>query len=295
MRYLLIALTLTVTTAAWSQTTSPLQITLQNSSEVDVRLGRDSCNDTRTVTWSYNLTTTVVCDDLHFWIADSCTDEVPSGTTPIATVSKTTVTSTGTGTVKFTTNDLPLFKSAACPADGQEVTYKLCGSIPTPGGLAGDCSSNSKNFQKASIDVTYDAKPPDAPTIDKVSALDKALSVHVSSPSDASRVRVHVTLADGSGERTSIQAADLTQFKVDGLENGVTYTVTATALDAADNESAASEPQTGTPIHTLGFFDRYVEEGGSETGGCGAAAGGLTGGGVMAVLAFWLSSRRNRS
>ncbi|MFL5343550.1 MAG: MXAN_2561 family MXYO-CTERM-anchored protein [Hyalangium sp.] len=296
MRYLLIALTLTATTAAWSQTASPLQISLPGN-QLDIRLKKGSCDEKTTVTWTYNLTTTVVCDDLHFWLAESCTDEVPSGTTPVETVSKANVINNRTGAVSFTTNDLPLFQggTTTCPADGQEKTYKLCGSVPTPGGIAGDCSTNSKNFQKASIDVTYDAKPPDAPTIDKVAALDQALSVHVSSPSDASRVKVHVARADGSDERTSTQAADLTLFKMDGLENGVTYTVTATALDAADNESAASEPLEGTPIHTLGFFDRYVEAQGAETGGCGAAAGGLTGGGVMAVLAFWLSSRRKRS
>jgi uncharacterized protein (TIGR03382 family) len=79
------------------------------------------------------------------------------------------------------------------------------------------------------------------------------------------------------------------------LENGVEYKLTATALDAVNNESAPSSEQTGTPIFTRGFFDRYVEAGGQETGGCGAAAGGLVGGWGLAVLGFWLSSRRNRS
>ncbi len=293
MRFLLIALTLTAT-AAWSQT-AVFQISLPNN-EIDVRLKRTPCDDTHTVSWTYN-STAAVCDDLHFWIADSCADTVPTDVTIIKTVSKAEVTSSRGGTVSFSVSDLPIFQkgTATCPADGTEVTYKLCGLVPTPGGVVGDCSTNSRVPQKSSISVTYDAKPPDAPSIDSVSPLDQALSVRLSVPSDASRARVHVEKADGTGARTVEQASGLTLFKVDGLENNVTYQVTATAVDAADNESAVSEMLEGTPIHTLGFFDKYVGEGGQETGGCGAAAGGLTGGGVMAVLAFWLSSRRKRS
>lgn len=293
MRYLLVALTLTAT-AAWSQTTSVLQITLP-SSQSELRLGKDACGTPYVITWSYNAIT-AVCDDLHFWLADSCgSDDVPSGTTPFATVTKATVTGTRTGSVTFHTEDLPIFKDGTeCPVTGKEQEYKLCAAVAIPGGLAGDCSSNSKQFQTSSASVTYDTNPPAPPTIDKVAPLDQALSVHVTPPSDANRVRVHVARPDGTEVTAPEQSSDETLFKVSGLENGVTYTVTATALDAADNESDASTAEEGTPIHTLGFFDHYVEDGGAETGGC-AAAGGLTGGGVMAVLAFWLSSRRKRS
>ena len=93
----------------------------------------------------------------------------------------------------------------------------------------------------------------------------------------------------------STQSVDQPLFRVENLENNVTYTLTATALDVAENESAASEAARGHAHPHPGLL-RSVRRGeGQEMGGCGAAAGGLTGGWVLAVLGFWLSSRRNRS
>ncbi len=287
MRYLLIALTLLTATAAWSQA---LQITLPNN-QTELRVSKD-CDLARSVTWTHNITVQP-CDALRFWFVEgSCTDEPPSGTTLIDSVPAANVATTTSGTVTFDVRDLPGLKDT-CPVEDKETTYKLCGSVPLRGGAALDCSS--KNWVKDDADVVYDAKPPAAPTIDNVAGLDKALSVRVTPPDDASKVKVVATRADGTGTpRELTQSVDQPLFRLENLENGVTYSLTATAFDAADNESPASDAKEGTPIPTRGFFDRYVESGGQETGGC-AAVGGLAGGWVLAVLGFWLSSRRNRS
>jgi hypothetical protein len=294
MRSLLIALALLTAPAAWSQSTA-LQLSLPNN-ETELRVPKEPCDLARTVNWAHAVTF-VPCDDLRFWFATTCGDEPPSGTDVIHTVPKANLPGTPTtgNTVTFEVSELPLFNEAACPAEDKEEEYKLCASVPVPGGLATDCSSGSKNFHKGSVDVVYDSLPPAVPTIDNVAELDKALSVRVGAPEGASQLKLQIVRADGTGARTLTQSVDQTLFRVEDLENGVTYSVTATAVDAADNESAPSEAQTGTPVVTRGFFDRYVEAGGQEMGGCGAAAGGLAGGWVLAILGFWLSSRRNRS
>jgi hypothetical protein len=290
MRYLLIALTLTATTA-WSQTA--LQLSLPNN-ETELRVSPNDCGLTRTVNWTHSIGVTP-CDDLKFWIVEgSCTDEPPAGTTLVDTVSKASVPTTRSGVVTFSVDELPLFKDTDCPVEAKEVEYKLCASVPTIGSV-GDCSSNSKNYQKDDVDVVYDALPPDPPTITKVAPLDGALSVRLDIPTDANRATVHIEKMDGTAGQDLTQSSGQTLFRIENLENNVTYRVTAISLDAAGNESAASEAQEGTPIHTKGFLDHYDEAKGQEMGGCGVALGSLTGGWVLVVLGFWLSSRRNRS
>ncbi|WP_224369262.1 MXAN_2561 family MXYO-CTERM-anchored protein [Hyalangium versicolor] len=291
MRFLLIALTLTAT-AAWSQTA--IDLTLPNTADTELRLSKD-CDLVRTVNWTNNIAV-LPCDDLKFWIVEgSCGDEPPSGTTLLDSVSKSNVPTTRSGTLQFKVRDLPLFKNGeSCPVDGKEVEYQLCASVPTTGSL-GECSSNGRSYQKDDVDIIYDALAPDVPSIGNVAPLDEALSIRVNVADDANRIRLHVERADGTGGRNLEQSSEQNLFRVTNLENGVTYRITAKAVDAADNESGDSEAKEGIPIHTKGFFDRYVEAEGQEMGGCGAAAGGVAGGWVLAVLGFWLSSRRNRS
>ena len=87
-------------------------------------------------------------------------------------------------------------------------------------------------------------------------------------------------------------ATDNLTFRMDGLENGVEYAVRAYAIDAAENQSDPSEPTNGRPVASRGFFEAYKDALGAETGGCGAAGGGIAGSAVLAVLGFWLSRRK---
>ena len=297
MRFLLIALTLTAS-AALGQTTGTVVLTTQNN-ETSLRVPKEPCDLVRTVNWAYNGATAQLCSDLRFWLVSgsSCSDE-PSGTfKELPKVAQGDLANRRTGTISFKVSDLPGFggtTGVTCPADNREDEYRLCASVKLPGGTFGtECGSGT--FQKDDIQVTYDAKPPEPPGLTSVAALDKALSIRVSAPDDASEIKVVVERVDGTGSRTVEQSVDQPLFRVEGLENGVTYRVTARAVDAADNESEPSEALEGTPIFTRGFFDRYVEANGQEMGGCGAAGAGLAGGWVLAALGFWLSSRRNRS
>jgi len=301
MRYLLIALTFSAS-AALAQTTGT--ITLAGpANETTLKVPRDPCNYTRTVNWTVN-TTGVICSDMEFWFVSgtSCPETRATETPVFATVSRSTLdTGTRTNSITFESQDLPAFKgtdAVTCPADDREDEYRLCASLKLGTAVISTDACSTTSSQKANeFKVFYDAKAPEPPTIENVAQLDKALSVRVTAADDddTSKVKLIVTRADGTGTRELSQSVDLPLFRVENLENGVEYKLTATALDAVNNESAPSAEQTGTPVFTRGFFDRYVEAKGQETGGCGAAAGGLAGGWVLAVLGFWLSSRRNRS
>jgi hypothetical protein len=296
MRYLLIALTFSAS-AALAQTTGTIVLS-GPANETTIRVPKEPCNQTRTVSWRVT-TSSTICSDLEFWFVSgtSCPETRASDTPQLRLVTQSTLATTRESNFTFEVQDLTTFKGAnavTCPAADREDEHRLCASLKLGTGFGDPCSTTST--QKANdFKVFYDAKPPEPPSIDNVAALDKALSVRVSAPDDTSEVRLLVERADGTGSRTLKQSVDQPLFSVENLENGVTYRLTATAVDAADNESAASEAKEGTPIPTRGFFDRYVEAGGQEAGGCGAAAGSLTGGWVLAVLGFWLSSRRNRS
>jgi uncharacterized protein (TIGR03382 family) len=299
MRYLLIALTFSAS-AALAQTTGTIVLTGQTTNETTIRVPREPCDLSRSVTWQVNASSTL-CGDMELWFVSgtSCPETRASETPVFLTVAASTLATTRTNTFTFRVQDLPAFKgtsAVSCPAPDREDEYRLCASLKlgTSFTTADPCTTTSN--QKANeFKVFYDSKPPGVPSIADVASLDKALSVRVEAPDDANRVRLTVVRPDGTGTRTVLQSVEQPQFRVENLENGVTYTITATALDSADNESAASEAEQGTPVLTRGFFDRYVEAQGQEMGGCGAAAGGLTGGWVLAVLGFWLSSRRNRS
>lgn len=295
MRFPLIALTLVASTAL-GQTTGTVVLTAPNN-ETSIRFPKEPCDRVRTVNWAFNSTTTSLCSDLRFWLVSgsSCTDE-PSGTyEELPKISQNDLLNRRSGQFNIEVGDLPGFTGdVTCPAEGREDTYRLCASIKLPGGTFGtECGSGT--FQKDDLEVVYDAQAPDAPGLESVAPLDGALSVRVDPPDDASLLRVTAEQLDGSDSRTVEQSAEQALFRITGLTNGVTYRVTARAVDAAENESEPSEAQEATPIFTRGFLDRYVEAGGSEMGGCGAAGGGLAGGMVLAILGFWLSSRRNRS
>ncbi|MFN3198595.1 MAG: MYXO-CTERM sorting domain-containing protein [Bradymonadia bacterium] len=83
-----------------------------------------------------------------------------------------------------------------------------------------------------------------------------------------------------------------TEYRCEGLENGVDYEVVYAVLDEAGNRSESSPSSLGTPGQVLDFAERYN---GGETGGCHAVGG--SGVGFLALLAglgLMMTTRRRR-
>ena len=198
MRLLLIALTLT-SLAAFGQTTGTVVLTTPTN-ETSLRVPKEPCGLVRTVNWAYS--GVAPCSDLEFWIqrGGSCDDKAPAGAKTLPKVAQSSLTSTRSGSVSFEVGELPWFfgtDAVTCPAADREDEYRLCAAVKQFGGVAGtECSTTP---QKDDLEVIYDAKPPAAPTHRERAGLDKALSIRVAAPDDASRVRL--TAGAGGGRR----------------------------------------------------------------------------------------------
>jgi uncharacterized protein (TIGR03382 family) len=299
MRTLLITAAVLVSTVASAQ----VQVTLRFANGTDtLSVSPNDCGTQRVVvTWNSAGT---ACQELAVWLAEGteCQDTASQQTTrfSLTSVPQTSLNQTRTGTIEFDVSSLPFSAptdggARTCGATGFEQQFRVCASTKAvdPYNIGGGCSNTVTKATPAKL--TYDAQPPAVPTIESVDGLDQALRVRVSEPTGSARVKLYVTQPDGTLAASPDQGVGQGDFEVEDLENGVTYLLTATAIDAAGNESAQSEVLDGTPTKTNGFFEEYVNAGGKETGGCGAAGGGVAGGAVLAVLGFWLFSRRNRS
>lgn len=296
MRLLFVALVV-CSSAALGQT---LQLQVQERSAFTV--GPDDCDATVPVTWQYTGTNASPCSELELWVttSTSCGNDPGSADLVLPEVPVGNVTSPGSQRITFQPRELPVFSSAdggnTCGGASQiEQVHRVCGKVSVLDSFTFQCNRAVTSGNQTTI--TYDAKPPAAPTISSVVGLDGALSVQVeASGSDVSLIRVSAR-REGSTDVAGSAEGSVTQanYRVTGLENGVTYEVTATAVDEAGNESAASAAQVGTPVETRGLYEVYRRAGGSETGGCGAAGGGLAGGAVLAALGLWLFARRGRS
>jgi hypothetical protein len=298
MRPLFIGLLL-FSSAALAQTTT-IRLSAQTGTEIVV--GAGDCGNQRTVNWTRG---GVFCADTVFWVTEGACGNTPAtGDLTLGNPVEPTDT-TATGTRTFRVGDLPGLQGGgdagvSCGVQGVTRTFKVCASTRRPADNFGQptttCTS-SDYITATGLTVTYDAQAPNAPNLTSVVGLDSALNIRVAEAGgDPTEFRVRVTRADTGAEAASrTQSVDQDLFRVDGLENNVTYRVEAFARDEVGNESAASAAQEGTPVRTSGFYQAYVDAGGQETGGCNVAGGGLAGGAMLAALGFWLSSRRNRS
>lgn len=281
---------------AYGQTT--LRLLVQERSTFTV--GPDDCDATVPVTWQFSGANP--CSELELWITTntSCGNDPGSADLVLPEVPAGNVINPGAQRITFQPRQLPVFSSAdggnTCGGASQiEQVHRVCGKVTVPDFSGFQCNNNITSGNQTTI--TYDARPPAAPTIDSVVGVDGALSVRVSaSGTDVSLIRVAARREGSTDVAGSVEGAvELGTYRVSGLENGVVYEVTATAVDEAGNESAASAAQLGTPVKTRGLYEVYRQAGGSETGGCGAAGGGVAGGAVLAALGLWLFSRRGRS
>jgi uncharacterized protein (TIGR03382 family) len=296
MRTLLITAAVLVSTVASAQ--SQLTLRFANGAET-VSVSPGDCASRRiVVTWTSALTNP--CEDLSLWLAPGtdCKESASAqGTSQsLDSVSRTTLGTSRTGTIEFDVSELPFSTTGgdggtvSCGVTGVEQEFRICGATRVPESFS--CTSSTPVTKASPGKITYDAKPPSAPTIKSVAQLDQALRVQVEGTTDVNLVRLEVWLGE---DRVTSKEQGPGSIQVEDLENDVLYQLRAYAIDAAGNVSETAATAEGTPTKTFGFYEKYRLAGGQETGGCGATGGGLAGGAMLAVLGFWLSSRRNRS
>lgn len=302
MRFLLVGLLLTASTAL-GQTVTFSGTVISNNQIV---VSKGDCATNRTVTWTRAGT---FCDSVFLWVSgtdESCSGEPGSDDLELATLSATDTTTTGTET--FSASQVLARASATCESQTTERRFRLCATTKRANTTTTGCESTASSVGTPAVTFILDPVPPQVPSAPTAVGLDEALSVRVTPPSDATTMRVQVqalsagtdagTDADGGAGTvgdpilSEEQATDNPVFRVENLQNGVTYEVRALAFDRAGNRSGLSDAVQGTPIASSGFFGAYVNAGGDETGGCGAAGGSIAGGAALAILGMWLSRRK---
>lgn len=297
MRFLPVGLFLFASTAL-GQT---LTLTVNNATDPNavLRLGRKDCDRKLELDWAYQ--GTAACEELKLWVAaKSCGDAPATGDYVLDAVPAGNVGTPGTRDIEVT--QLPAFNNPDggtpldCAAEDVKVDVEMvvCGFTRTRNLTTASCDASIRPTTPPK--VRFDSKPPGKPTISSVTARDSALGVTVDAEADSTVVvKAHLPEADGglglevSSDETS-SSEGIAQLT--GLQNGVTYRVTAVARDVSGNTGDPSDPSEGTPVKSNGFYEAYVNAGGQETGGCGAAGGGIAGGAVLAALGFWLSRRK---
>ena len=258
-------------------------------------IGASSCGTSRVVYWVWNQIGTQACNNMRIWATEnSCGNEPASGDKEYDSISVALFRQIGSsGSFTIHVDDLPGFaKSGTTTPCGGAMTltkeHKICASAPT----ALQCGLQNNTFTAASaLRIIYDAQPPNVPIISDVLSQDKALKVDFSTSSDTTHI-IPFVRPQGTTDyarRPTISLGTGRQIVVDGLLNGTTYDVVLRAVDGANNESADSEPGSGTPRRTVGFWGTYREAGGTDTGGCS------TGLGLAPLFALgWFFRRRSR-
>jgi len=291
MRTFLLTTALLLSSAASAQ----VKFTFGTSNRESLSFGKADCPNPVSVTWTRTIQP---CDRLTLWISTTgacqATVDTSKGDLPLDEVSLATFQGSNTGTFNLPLSRLPFGTSDAgtggCGSTTEERTFTLCGATKQPDYYTSCNTAVSATAAK----IIYDGMPPATPSVSASSGFDRAASITVNAPGDAidGRVRVY-------RDNVEVRAVEWSVGKgailVDGLENDVTYEVDAFVADEAGNQSEPSARVQVTPTKTYGFMEHYAGSGGQEMGGCGAVGGGVAGGAVLAVLGFWLFSRRNRS
>ena len=293
MRRAALALLALLPSLAWGQAVT-LNITFAQGAETQT-VGADDCGITIPVTWKLN--TIVLACSIEFWLTtSSCGTDRGSNA---AVHEEQLNSSQTTGSFSLAASKLPLSGgvdggSVGCGAPGLDQTFNLCGKLAYNSSFicgSGDATATDSDPPT----IHYDSLPPAPPEITRVEGVDSALVVSVSVDEDTSAVIIIVTDPSGAEVARVERTTPTGTIRIGGLTNETTYTVTAQARDDAGNVSASSTAVNATPVLTCGFLCRYVNDGGTETGGCSSA------GGTLLALAGALSgvglarARRRRS
>ena len=180
---------------------------------------------------------------------------------------------------------------AGCEA-GTETDAKIYFVLPTTPTFGGTTST----YLGTSLNVHVDLAPPATPTISSVLAGNNNLRVNFAQ-ADTSDGTVSARVYWSESTFTQDVATSLpnhsgvltgTSYQITGLENGKTYYVAVSGIDANGNESQGSKISKGVPVITYDLWNKYQTEGGTEEGGfspCNAQPTGHAGAwGLLAGL-----------
>jgi hypothetical protein len=275
----------------WAASTALGQLSFTVDGDDTLRLGAAACG-TQTVTWTLATSTslTALCSSMHVWLTKGqCGDEADTSADLVLSDVDSSSFSARTGTLDVDLDEaFTQLQSVTCGTTrGVEPTVRVCGSILTYATTTGCSSSNV--LRGTALSITYDAKAPDAPTIDSVEGLDGSLRVTYSAPSADSVTSQARAQGDADFVPNATDSTVDGALKLTGLSNRTTYDVQLFAVDSVGNTSAASAIASGTPIPTLGFFAQYKAAGGSEQG-CQGATGALSS--ALPAWLLWVRRRR---
>lgn len=257
-----------------------------------------ACNNQATLTWSV-VATQQVCGPLELFVATTtCGDQPGVNDLDLGSQQLNIGTTSGTKTIQF--NELPDFSGStdggsSCGA-AAEKTWKVCAVYQANNAGFGAVPCGTKLKVEKSTTISYDGKPPAAPSLTDATGIDRGIRARAAASGDAKLVRFGTRLKDSTDPfdfRTeAVIEGDGAEGRIGGLENGFDYEVAAVAVDAAGNTSTQSAVIEATPTETLGFWDAYKKAGGTEQGGCASAPGLFASAAVM--FGLWIS-RRKRS
>lgn len=190
-----------------------------------------------------------------------------------------------TSTLDIITSTIPAALGLACDETAGEEQIYLCVEWTN---LAGQRAGF------ANVELTLELQPPPPPTITGVSASEGALEVQWAEGTigagqvDSFEYEAVASVGDVVARRSRVRA---TSTRIEGLQNGTTYSVVVYAYSKGNNQSAPSAARTATPIPIDDFWEHYQRSGGPDDGGCASGPAGL---GALAGLVLALAFRRSR-
>ncbi len=295
-RALALSLLLLDPALALAQTLTQGQATLSVNDRTDFDLTQinraDCASTTANLTISYLPSVTVALasgDTYQFFASTSaCPATVPSSG---SFASPQSATSTTTQTLDVSGDALRAALGQTC-TEANDVTYYLCIYLVGPVGT-NSAAVKGTAFSGA---LTFQMAVPPAPAISVApanGALDVTLTPGaVTSTETADTGITYQVEASATGYPTVTTPAPpttSTSIRVNGLTNGVSYSVVGNAFSSAGNPSGPSNTATGTPLPFESFWTAYQNAGGREQGGCGGGAGALS---LLALLPLALRRRR---
>jgi hypothetical protein len=287
-------------TAARAQT---ITLTFPGGSTATLNKGPGTCNDTVRVNWSTTgLSTAVQCGSgIQIWLTNSSSCGTSPGTSSTDggsdLVLDTQPLTTTSGSESFTLSQMPGLANLNCASAVIDVTNAVCASAQYRPTSVTDCTTS----QAGTLNVRYDTQPPVPPSLSLLPQDGRIIvnfSPNGSNTNDILNYQAEYAVqpSDQSPPQyiaTGQVSASSARIQINGLVNGTTYLIRGYALDEVDNRSSPSDPLTGTPEATDGFWARYKEAGGDDPGGCSMTGIGLPSAVFgLAVLAALVRRRR---